>query len=171
MARPEKVEEVQTLRKSFEKSSLAVCVDFRGINVEQISRLRGQLRGLPVEYKVVKNTLTRLAIQDTAYQPLEKFLTGPTGVAFCAGDLVAPVKVLTKFSKDVPGFQIKGGVIEGILVSPEQIEKIAELPSREVLLAQVLSAMKSPITNLVWTLQGIVRKLIYTLQAIADKKG
>jgi large subunit ribosomal protein L10 len=171
MVKPEKVEEVASLKKSFEKSSLAVCVDFRGVKVDQISRLRKQLRTFPVEYKVVKNTLTRLAVQNTPFQPLEQFLSGPTGVAFFQGDPVTPIKVLTKFAKDVPNFQIKGGVIDGVPIGPQEIEKLAELPSREVLLAQLLAVMKSPITNLVWTLQGILRQLIYTLQAIADKKA
>lgn len=171
MIKPEKVQVVESLKKSFEKSSLAVCADFRGVSVEQISKLRNQLNALSVEHKVVKNTLTRLAIQNTHYKSLEQFLRGPTSITFCSGDLIAPVKVLTKFAKDVPEFQIKGGVIEGILVGPQEIEKIAELPPRQVLLAQVLSAMKLPITNLVWTLQSVLRNLIYTLQAIADKKS
>jgi large subunit ribosomal protein L10 len=171
MVKSEKVEAVESLKKSFENSSLAVCVDFRGVNVEQISKLRSQLKAQPVEYKVVKNTLARLAVQNTSYQPLEQFFTGPTGIAFCGGDTAASIKILTKFAKDIPNFQIKGGVINGIPVDSQQIEKVSNLPPREILLAEVVGAMQSPITNLVWTLESIIGQLVYILQEIVDKKG
>jgi large subunit ribosomal protein L10 len=170
--RPEKEEVVARLREQFEKSSSVICVDFRGVNVDNITQFRRELRELSVEYQVVKNTLTRRAITDTSFQSLDQFLVGPTGLIFCPDDVSQSAKVVTKFaSEDDGALTVKGGVVEGAVFDAAGIKKVATLPSRQELLAQLVSALQSPISGLVGVLQGVISECVYTLQAIADKKN
>lgn len=172
MIKREKEGIIQQIHDRFQGSSSAICLEFRGVNVEKVTQFRRELQQHAGEYHVVKNTLAKRAIQETPFQPLAQFLTGPTGVVFCPDDVSAPAKVVNKFVDETNGaFTIKGGVVEGALFDAKGIAKVATLPSRQELLSQLVAAFQSPISGLVGTLQGIVREFVFTLQAVADKRS
>ncbi|MDI3533710.1 MAG: large subunit ribosomal protein [Thermosediminibacterales bacterium] len=162
---------VEEIRDKFERANSALLTDYRGLNVAEVTELRKQLREAGIEYKVVKNTLTRLAIKDFDYSDeLKEFLQGPTAIAFSYEDPVAAAKILSKFAKDHKNLEIKVGLVEGKVVDINGIKNLADLPSREVLIAKVLAGMQAPISGLVNVLNGPMRGLVYALQAIKDKK-
>ncbi len=170
--RAEKQEVVNRLREQFQGSSSVICVDFRGINVEKITQFRRKLQQLSVNYQVVKNTLVKRAIEETSFRELDRFLVGPTGIVFCPGEPMESAKLVTKFVEETNGtLQIKGGIVDGAVFDAKGIEKVATLPPRQELLAQLVAALQSPISGLVGTLEGIIREFVYTLQAIGEKKS
>jgi len=170
--KPEKQEVVEHLKSRFQESSAVVCVEFRGVTVEQITRFRRQIQEVSGNYQVVKNTLAKRAAADTPFQPVSQFLVGPTGIVFCPGEPMDLAKVVTKFADETKGaLRIKGGIVDGAAFDAKGIEKIATLPPRQEMLAQLVGSLQSPISGLVGALEGITRELVYTLQAIADKKA
>lgn len=166
----EKVKAVEELKDKFSRSKAAVLTDYRGLNVADITELRKKLREQGVEFKVVKNTLTRIALRDFDYN-LDEYLEGPTAIAFSFHDPVAPAKVLTDFAKNHKELEIKAGVVEGKVSSKEVIESLAKLPPKEELLAKAVGSIQSPLYGIVGVLQGPIRNLVYTLQAIQEKKA
>lgn len=168
--REEKVKAVEELKDRFSRSKTAVLTDYRGLNVADITELRKKLREKGVEFKVVKNTLTRIALKDFSYN-LDEFLEGPTAIAFSYQDPVAPAKVLIDFAKNHKELEIKAGVVEGKVGGKDMIESLAKIPSREELLAKAVGSIQSPLYGIVGVLQGPLRNLVYTLQAIQDKKA
>jgi len=166
VARTEKATAIDELREKLGTARSAVLTDFRGLSVAEITELRTLCRKSAVEYKVVKNTLAKIAIKDTELQGLAACLEGPTAVAFSREDPMAPSRVLTTWGKSRPTFAIKGGVVEGRVVSPEEIKALATLPPREVLLAQVAGAFNAPIQALVNVLAGPIRALASVLDQI-----
>ena len=172
MLKTEKQEIIDHLREKFQESASVICVNFRGVNVENITRFRRQIQETSGNYQVVKNTLVKRAIEETPFQELNQFLVGPTGIVFCPGEPMESAKVVTKFVDETNGaLQIKGGIVEGAVFDAKGIEKVATLLSRQELLAQLVGALQSPMSGLVGALEGIVREFAYTLQAIADKKS
>jgi large subunit ribosomal protein L10 len=169
--KPEKVESVTDLHAKFARAISAVLTDFRGLTVQELTDLRQQLREASLELAVVKNTLARLAVKETPFERLSPYLKGPTSITFSYRDAVAPAKVLSAYVRRQPKLAVRAGIFEGEVVPAEKIAQIAELPPRDVLLAQALAAMQGPLAGLVWTLQGVVSMLIGTLQAIHDKKA
>lgn len=149
---------VEEIKEKFSKAQSAVIVDYRGISVEEATELRKKMREAGVEYKVYKNTLTRLAAKETGFEALLGDLTGPNAIAFGYEDPVIPAKILNDFAKDHKALELKAGLVEGQYCDVEKIKSIAEIPSREVLLAKLLGSIKSPLSN-----------FAYLLQAIADK--
>lgn len=160
---------VEELKDRFDKSKTVILTDYRGLDVAEMTELRRQLREAGVDYKVVKNTLARIAARDLGMEFLNEYLVGPTAIAF-SEDPVAPAKVLCKFADDHQDLELKAGIMDGKLIDMETIKQLADLPSREVLLAQVLAGMKAPITGLVNVLNGPLRSLVYVLQAVKDKR-
>lgn len=171
MARAEKVAVVQELREKFERASSVVLTDYRGLTVAEVTELRRQLRGAGVEYRVAKNTLTRLAAKDAAVEGLDAYLAGPTALAFSYEDPVAAARILTEFAREHANLEIKAGVVEGKVVDQAGVEALAKLPSREVLLAQVAYGFMSPVTGFVTALSGIIRGLAYALEAVRQQKA
>jgi large subunit ribosomal protein L10 len=169
--KPEKVVSVTELHEKFARAVSAVLADFRGLTVQEITALRQQLREASLELAVVKNTLARLAVQDTAFEELSPYLRGPTSITFSYRDAVAPARVLNAYVKRQPKLAMRAGLFEGEIVPAEKIAEIADLPPREVMLAQALAAMQGPLAGFVWTLQGVLSTFIGTLQAIHDKKA
>lgn len=161
---------VNEITEKLQNSVTAVITDYRGLNVAQATQLRNELRELNVEYKVLKNSLTKIAADKLGLQDLNQFLEGPTAIAFSKDDPVAPAKVLAKFAKDNKSLEIKGGILEGKVVTIYEIKALADLPSREELLAQVLRAIQSPLTGMANVLQGPLRNLVYVLEAIRKEK-
>lgn len=168
--KPEKVKAVEELRDKFSRSKTAVLTDYRGLNVADITELRKKLRAQGIEFKVVKNTLTRIAIKDFDYN-LDEFLEGPTAVAFSYVDPVAPAKIIVDFAKAHKELEIKAGVVEGKVGGKDMIENLAKMPPKEELLAKAVGSIQAPLYGIVSVLQGPLRNLVYTLQAIQDKKA
>ncbi|AKP45511.1 50S ribosomal protein L10 [Bacillus smithii] len=138
---------VEEITEKFKNSVSTIVVDYRGLNVAEITELRKQLREAGVEFKVYKNTLTRRAAEAAELTEINDVLTGPNAIAFSNDDVVAPAKILNNFAKENEALEIKAGVIEGKVVSLEEIKALAELPSREGLLSMLLSVLQAPIRN------------------------
>lgn len=138
---------VDEIATKLQESQSTVVVDYRGLNVAQVTELRKQLREAGVDFKVYKNTLTRRATEKTNLTELDEVLVGPTAIAFSNEDVIAPAKILAKFSKQFDALEIKAGVIEGKVVTVDEVKAIADLPSREGLISMLLSVMQAPIRN------------------------
>jgi len=162
---------VAELAEKLAGAKASFLADYRGLTVEQVNDLRGKLRAAGVDYRVVKNTLLKLAIKDTASECLVPMLSGPTAIAIALGDVVAPAKVLSEYAKANPKFELKGGALEGKALSLADIKALSDLPSREVLLAKMLGSMSAPATNFVGVLAAVPRSLVQVLAAIQDKKA
>ncbi len=170
MKRAEKKEVVDALHEKFSKAKALVLTDFRGLNTSAMHKLRGQLREASVEYRVVKNTLMSMASDGTDLALLKDCFSGPSAVALSYDDPIAPAKVLTKFSEEHPALELKAGVVEGRVVDPESIKRLARLPSREGLLAQLLSVLNGPARSLMMVFSGVPRSFLGVLHAIKEQK-
>ncbi|WHH57463.1 50S ribosomal protein L10 [Petroclostridium sp. X23] len=167
----QKKEAVQQLVEKLKSASSGVLVDYRGLTVEQDTDLRNELRKAGVEYKVVKNTLTRFAANETGYEALDPFLHGPTSLALTYEDPVAAAKVLSEFAKKNDKLEIKAGFVDGKVIDVNGVKALAELPPKEVLIAKVLGGFNAPISGFVNVLNGNLRGLAVALNAIAEKKA
>jgi large subunit ribosomal protein L10 len=145
--REEKQQTVSAIAEKLRDSVSTVIVDYRGLNVAQVTELRKQLRDSGVEFKVYKNSLARRATQETNLTELDSYLVGPTAIAFSKEDVVAPAKVLADFAKKNDKLEIKAGIVEGKVVEYSEIKALADLPSREGLLSMLLSVLQAPIRN------------------------
>lgn len=150
---------VTEIAEKLRESKSTIVVDYRGLTVSEATELRKALREAGVEFKVYKNSLTRRAAESVEMAELNEFLTGPNAIAFSNEDVVAPAKVLNDFAKDHEALEIKAGVIEGKLVTLDEVKAIATLPSREGLLSMLLSVLQAPIRN-----------LALATKAVADQK-
>jgi len=168
--RREKELKVEEIKGDLDKSKVIVLTDYRGLTVAQISNLRRILREEGVKYRVVKNTLTRLAVRDVGLDNLVQYLDGPTAIAYGYDDPVLPVKLLVKFAKENDNLTIKGGALEKNVLNEGELRRISELPSREVLLAKTLGCLQAPIAGLLSVLNGNIRNLVYVLSAVKEKK-
>lgn len=121
--------------------------------------------------EVVKNRLLKIAIHGTEYEALDEELTGPNAVTYCGEDPIEPLKVLAEFAKKHDQPAVKAGVVEGRPVSTDEIAKLAQVPGRDELIASVVGGISAPVTGLVYTLSGLVSDLVFTLEAVADKRG
>ena len=148
----------------------AFLADYRGLTVEQANDLRRKLRAAGVEYRVVKNTLLRRAAKDTPAACLDDYLVGPTAIALAADDPVAPAKALVEFAKDSKVFELKAGMLDGKLLTIDDIRALSDLPSREQLLAKMLGSLNAPATNLVGVFAAVPRSFVQVLAAIKDQK-
>ncbi|MEN6371860.1 MAG: 50S ribosomal protein L10 [Armatimonadota bacterium] len=168
--RPEKVQEIEDLREILGSSKAAIIADYRGLNVKSMSTLRKRLRESNAGMRVVKNTLLKRASEGMPAAELFEGLEGPTALAYSTNDPVDVAKTITAFVKEFKLPNIKGGIAEGQLMDGAQIQALAKLPSRAVLLAQVVGGLQGPVVNLVMTMQQLYGGLVYTLQGVADKK-
>lgn len=171
MARPEKVAVVAEIQEKLSRSQGVVLVDYRGLNVEEVTELRKKLREAGVEYRVEKNTLVSLAARGAEVEGLDEYLAGPTALAFGYNDPVTPAKILSNFAKDHKKMELKGGVLEGKAIGKEQVKALADLPSREVLLGQVAGMLQAPMRGLVTVLSGPLRNLAYAVEAVRKKQA
>jgi len=168
----QKVEVVAELRELIGQTSAAILTDYRGLSVAELTDLRKKLRAADAEFRVVKNTLFKLAGDGLLpISELDSQLAGPTAIGFAKGDPVAATKVIVDFVKDHKAISVKGGVVEGRVVDVAGVEALSKVPPREVLISQMLGSLQSPISGLVGTLNGIISNFVFTLQAIADKQG
>lgn len=151
-----KVAEIVELLKS---GTAGVLVDYTGISVEDDTKLRKELREAGVEYTVMKNTLIRFAANEIGFEALDEHLNGTTALAISAEDLIAPARILCKYAKNNKNFKVKAGVLEGKVVPESEISAIADLPSKETLIATVLYGFNTPITKLCIALNEIKNKM------------
>ena len=161
---------VEELNEKLASSKVVIITDYKGLDVAAMNSLRRKLRDAQVEFKVVKNTLLVRAAENTDAALIADSFKGPSAVALSFDDPVAPAKVLTDFAKENKKLEIKIGVMDGRVIDAAGIVALSSLPSREVLLAQVLAAMNGVPTGLVRTLNAIPAKLLYALQAIKEQK-
>jgi len=161
---------VAELKEKLARAKGVVLTNPRGLTVAQDTILRRRLRKAGIEYRVVKNTMTRIAAKELGLEGIEPYLEGPTALAFGFADPVAPAKALLDFARENKILEIKGGLVEGKVIGVDGVRALASLPPREVLIAQVLAGMQSPIVGLVNVLEGPIRKLAYVLDAIRKQK-
>lgn len=159
---------VAGLIEELKDAKTIVLVDYRGINVEDDTAFRAAMRKAGVTYKVVKNTLVKLAMKEIGVDGLDSFLEGPTAIAFSTTDVVAPAKVVNEFAKKVEALEIKSGVMEGKVVSLAEIKAIAELPSKEVLLASLAGVLNQNIAAFARAIDAIVQKQGAAVEVAAE---
>ena len=171
MNKDSKQELITQMHERLTRAKAVFLADFRGMKVGQATSLRNELRNASVEYKVFKNTLLDLAAKGTDMECLTPYLAGPTAIAITYDDPVGAAKVLSKFAKDPLGkFVLKAGVLSGRLLDVQQIQALADLPSREVLIAKMLGSMQAPATNFVGVLAALPGSLVRVLDAIRVQK-
>ena len=169
--RSERTETIAVLEKEFTDATGIYMTDFTGINVEKITKFRADMKNSGVKYLVVKNTLARIAFEKCGLDQLIPYLKSPIGMAITKGDAVTPAKVIKDFRKNNKNLlDLKVAFIDGNLFSGDEAARIADLPSREVLLSQLLSCLKAPMTGLAGSLNGILTNFAGTLQAVVLKK-
>lgn len=160
----------EDLHGRFNKSTLVILTDYKGLDVASMNALRRKLRDANTEYQVAKNSLLVRASEGNDVSLIKDHFKGPSAIALSYADPVAPAKVLTDFSKENKNFEIKVGVLNGKIVSADGIKALSSLPSREVLLAQVLSTMNAVPTSLVTALSDVPRRLLNVLQAVKEQR-
>ena len=151
---------VQEIKEKFDKANAAVLVDYRGLNVEEVTELRKQFREAGAEYKIYKNNLVKIAIEGTDFEALTEDLKGPNAIAFGFEDPIVPAKLVNEFAKKHKLLELKSAVVEGQYCDLEKLSSIANIPSREDLIAKFMGSIKSPVSN-----------FVYMAKAIADKKN
>jgi len=145
--------------------------DYRGLKVAELKELRGKLRASGASFMVVKNTLGGIAADRAGRAAVKDMLNGPTAVTFCAGDAAAAAKVLADFAKTHPQLEVRGGLLESILIDPAGVKVLASLPPRDVLIAQLVATMAAPMTGLVTVLQGTVSGFVRALNQVAQQRA
>jgi large subunit ribosomal protein L10 len=169
--RPEKVAVVAEVRDRFAAADAALITEYRGLNVKALATLRRQLRPNGGEYKIYKNTLVRFAAREHGVTELEPMLVGPTAITFVSGDTAAVAKTLREFARTNPLLVVKGGVLGTKILTAEDVTALADLPSREVLLAQLAGALQAPLAKMAGLLQALPRNFAYGLKALIDQGG
>jgi large subunit ribosomal protein L10 len=169
--RPEKVAVVADVRERFEAADAALLTEYRGLNVKAMAELRRQLRPVGGEYKVYKNTLVRFAARELGADELEALLVGPTAITFVSGDAAAAAKALRDYARTNQALVVKGGLMGRTVLSAADVVALADLPSRDVLLAQVAGAFQAPLAKMAGLLQALPRNFAYGLKALIDQLG
>ena len=150
-----KKQEVDIIAEQLKNSVSTVIVDYRGLSVAEVTELRSQLREAGVEYKVLKNTMVRRAAQQAGIDGLDEFLVGPTAVATSTEDVVAPAKVIAGFAKEHQALEIKTGVMEGNVISAEEVNTVGTLPSHDGLVSMLLSVLQAPVRNFAYAVKAV----------------
>lgn len=161
---------VQEIQQKIEDATLVVFTDYRGLNVEEMTSLREKLRVPGVEYKVLKNTMIEFALKNAGYEEIIPQIFGPNAVLFSKEDAVGPVKSIYDFIKQYKKLEVKTGILEGQIIDPDRIKYLADLPPREVLVAQVLGTMQAPISSLVYVLNANLSGLARVIDQIREQK-
>ncbi len=169
MNRKEKEQVISDLGEKVKGFQAAVLTNYRGLNVEQLNHLRQRLREEKISYHVVKNTLMKLASKGTDLEKLDNFFEGPTAIAISYGDPVLLAKILSEFIKTQPSLEIKVGLIQGKVASPEEVKALATMPSREVLLGQILGGIQGTASQLGAVICNAIQQVLGTIQARVDQ--
>lgn len=172
MPTPIKEKAVEELNRVFLKATSAVLANYQGIKANELAALRSNLRERSLDFRVIKNTLAQKAAKDTPFEVLESEFTGPVSILVSYDDLVAPAKALYDYSKTGPvkNPNVICGLVEGRKISPEEVQALSTLPPKDVLISQMLSVFQGPTTQFVGVFNGLLRKLVGTLEAVREKK-
>jgi large subunit ribosomal protein L10 len=168
--RPEKVAVVDEVRERLSSAQAAVLTDYRGMNVSALAQLRRNLRQAGGDYKIYKNTLVRFAARDLGLE-IDELLTGPTAIAFVQGDAAAVAKALRDYGRTNPALVLKGGVLGQRVIGAGEVQALADLPSRDQLMAQIAGLFEAPLRQMAGLLDAVPRTFAYALQALIDKSG
>jgi large subunit ribosomal protein L10 len=170
MARPEKTAVVEEIRSKLTESDAAVLTEYRGLTVTELAELRGTLRPAGTEYKVFKNTLARRAVEAAGLNELLPMLSGPTAIAFVRGDAVVAAKALRDFGKANPALVIKGGLLGPRVLTPGEVESLAEIEPRDVLLARLAGGFQAPLVKAAGLFQAFTRNFAYGIKAYVEAR-
>jgi large subunit ribosomal protein L10 len=171
MPRPEKVAVVEEIRTKLAEADAAVLTEYRGLTVPELAALRASLRGWGTEYKVCKNTLARRAVAEAGLDEVASMFEGPVAIAFVRGDAAGAAKALRDFGRTNPALVVKGGLLGPRVITPGEIEELAELPPRDALLAQVAGVFQAPLTKAAGLFQAFTRNFAYGVKALIDQRG
>jgi large subunit ribosomal protein L10 len=167
---PHKTSGIEEIKELVKSSQDVIFTDYRGLNVTQITELRSALREKETEFRVIKNNYGRLAMEQLELPYSDEFLVDPTALALVRGDVSPVAKLLFEFMRET-SLKVKGGLVEGRAIGSAEVEAISKLPPREQLYAILMGTMNAPLTNLLYAMNGVVTKLVRTVQAVADKKA
>jgi large subunit ribosomal protein L10 len=171
MPTAEKAAQIDELAERLERSQLTIIADYRGLSVSALQDFRARLRPMESEFRVAKNTLTRIAAERVGIQGLESQLEGPTAILFAFGDVVAPAKAISDFARASRILQVRAGVMNGQVVTAADVEAISTLPSREELLGRLVGMLASPMARTVGVLSGPARSMAYVANARIEQLG
>ena len=166
-----KQEKIEAMKEKFAKAKVAVVTEYRGLTVEEITKLRRNLQKEDGDYMVTKNTLAKVASKGTDFEVLADSLKGPVAIAFGFKDEVAPAKVLTKFIKEVKKGEILGAALDGKLLDAKETQKLANLPTKEELYAKILGSINSPATGIVGAINAVMSGLVRAMDQVAKQKA
>ena len=173
MPNAEKIKTVEELNGVFLKAKAAILANYQGIDAPELTQLRRHMRAQSVDFRVIKNTLARQAAKDTPFEMLDEQFKGPVSLVVSFEDPVAPAKAFAEFAKSgaTKSPTVLCGVVEGKMVSSEEVKALADLPSKEVLISTMLSVFNGPTTNFAGVFSSLLRKLVGTLDAVREKKA
>jgi large subunit ribosomal protein L10 len=168
--REQKEREIARLKEEFSRTGAALVVSFQGLTVEKDWELRRALEKAQLNYRVVKNTLSRVAVEGTPLEPLKDHFVGMTAIAYSDNDPVSLAKVLSKFAKDNAQLTFKAGVVEGRVIKIKDIDALAAMPSKEELTGRLMFLLNSPAQRIATAINGVARNLAIVIKQVADKK-
>jgi large subunit ribosomal protein L10 len=171
MPTPQKAVQIEALVDRLSRSQLTIIADYRGLSVDALQGFRARLRPMEAEFKIAKNTLTRIAAEQVGIEGLESQLEGPTAILFAYGDVVAPAKAISDFVRSSRILQVRAGVMNNQVITPSDVEAISSLPPREELLGKLVGLLASPMTRTAGVLSGPSRSLVYLTNARVEQLG
>lgn len=166
----QKHEVISEIKEAIQNSKSVTIVEYRGLNVSEVTELRTKYRNSNSSYKVYKNTMVNIALKELGYEGYEDLLTGPNGFVFSNEDMVQGPKVTAEFSKENEKLVIKGGLLDGDVLNADEVKALAKLPTREVLVAMALGGLNAPIQGFASALNGIITKVVYALNAVKEQQ-